>query len=230
MMRRFFIPTILMGLALLCMATQWASAAAPRRKATTKCSSGRSHVVVADAQAQVYEAPESPNLPEYLSVFGCAYGRRKPYVLGIPLGAESSSGSAGITNEVLAGPIVAYEKSLVQPGSGFTSYIVFVRDLRTGRVLRKVPTGPSTIPNPNLVGAGSTTAIVVKSDGAVAWIVETFLKSGEKFMVGFEVHAVDSTGNRMLASGPDIERHSLALVGSTLYWTQGGKPMSAVLH
>jgi hypothetical protein len=220
-MRRLLIPLVPVCL-LSFTAVPLAGAVGVNRKASTKCSSGRSHVVVADAQAQVYEAPESPNLPEYLSVFGCAYGRRKPYVLGIPLGAESSSGSAGITNEVLAGPIVAYEKSLVQPGPGFTSYIVFVRDLRTGRVLRKVPTGTPTISSPNLVGAGLTTAIVVKSNGAVAWIVEKPLK--------YEVHAVDNTGSRVLASGPEIERHSLALAGSTLYWMQGGKPMSAVLH
>jgi hypothetical protein len=228
-MRRLLIPLVPACL-LSILAMPLAGAVGVSRKASPKCSSGRSHVVVADAQAQIYEAPESPDLPEFLSVFGCVYGRRKPYVLGIPLGDESSSGSAGVTNEVLAGPIVAYEKSLVQPGPGFTSYIVFVRDLRNGRVLHKVPTGTALSPNPNLVGAGSTTAIVVKGDGAVAWINETFLKSGEKLVLGFEVHAVDSTGSRVLASGPEIERHSLALVGSTLYWMQGGKPMSAVLH
>jgi hypothetical protein len=229
MMRRFFIPTILLGSALL-IATQWASAAAPRRETATKCSSGHSRVVVADAQAQVYEAPESSSAnPEYLVLFGCTYGRHRSYLLGHPLGGGTPSGIGGVAHETLAGTIIAYERSSTI-NEGRSSWLVIVRDLRSGRVLREVPTGTALSRNPNLVGAGFTTAIVVKSDGAVAWINETILRPGEKLVLGFEVHAVDSTGSRVLASGPEIERHSLALVGSTLYWMQGGKPMSAVLH
>jgi hypothetical protein len=78
---------------------------------------------------------------------------------------------------------------------------------------------------PFSVGIGATAAIVVKSDGAVAWIVETRQEEGT-----YEVHAVDKAGSRLLASGADIDPSSLALAGSTLYWTQGGKPMSASLN
>jgi hypothetical protein len=45
-----------------------------------------------------------------------------------------------------------------------------------------------------------------------------------------EVHAVDTTGSRLLASGTDIGSKSLALAGSTLYWTQGDTPMSTTLN
>jgi hypothetical protein len=65
-------------------------------------------------------------------------------------------------------------------------------------------------------------AIVVKSDGSVAWIVES---SSE-----YQVRAVDKSGSRVLSSGTNIDPHSLALAGSTLYWTQGGKPKSAMLN
>jgi hypothetical protein len=72
------------------------------------------------------------------------------------------------------------------------------------------------------VGLGSTTATVVKTDGAVAWIA-----LGEE---GPEVRALDTTGSRMLAHSWGIGQSSLALAGSTVYWTQDGTPMSAALH
>jgi hypothetical protein len=67
--------------------------------------------------------------------------------------------------------------------------------------------------------------IVVKNDGAVAWINDTVQEENR-----FEVHAFDATGERVLAVGSNIAPESLALAGSTLYWTQGGKPFSATLH
>src|SRR4029077_17114811 len=63
----------------------FASAARSHRKASATCPGGRPRWVVADAQAQVYEAFESPNRPEVLGLFGCAYGREKSYLLGQPL-------------------------------------------------------------------------------------------------------------------------------------------------
>ena len=62
-------------------------------------------------------------------------------------------------------------------------------------------------------------------DGSVAWIVETNEEEGE-----YQVHAVDKSGSRVLASNPDIDPTSLALAGSTLYWTQGGQPATASLN
>jgi len=37
-------------------------------------------------------------------------------------------------------------------------------------------------------------------------------------------------GTRLLASGFDVSPSSLALAGSTIYWTQGGKPESSTLN
>jgi hypothetical protein len=47
---------------------------------------------------------------------------------------------------------------------------------------------------------------------------------------GYEVHAADKAGSRLLATGANIEPNSLALVGNTLYWTQEGKPYFATLN
>jgi hypothetical protein len=123
--------------------------------------------------------------------------------------------------------MVAYEQYLSNTGPPEgdeynTEWSVVVRDLRTGRVEHEVPTGTQATPNPHHVGVGPVTAIVVKADGAVAWIAE-----GED---GPEVHALDKTGSRVLATGEDIKPHALGLKGSELYWSQGGKWMTASLN
>ncbi len=59
----------------------------------------------------------------------------------------------------------------------------------------------------------------------MAWITQASPDEGS-----YQVHTVDKTGSHELAFGADIDPYSLALAGSRLYWTQEGKPMSAVLH
>jgi hypothetical protein len=163
---------------------------------------------------------------------------------------SSTGGSGGVGHETLAGPIVAYEESSASGGLGADPTgrnVVIVRDLRTGRVLRKVPTGVPLKPEPRYVGVGNVVAIIVKSDGSVAWIADDYERShpsGSPEVSYFDVYAVDKSGTRLLAAGSEIDPSSLALSvtgtnigqgshtapGSTLYWTQGGKPMSAALN
>lgn len=196
-----------------------------------RCPGTHEKVVVADAQAVVYQA----RLPreEGRGIYACAYGHRS-YVLGSGLARGPASGGTGgafgVDDETLAGNIVAYEE-VESFTEGHTKRIIVVRDLRTGRVMHEAPTAEAQTPGD--VGKGSARSLVVKSDGAVAWIVETV--SGPT--VGgigpptiYEVRAVDKTGSRLLASGGDIDPSSLALAGSTLYWTQGGQPFSAQLQ
>jgi hypothetical protein len=102
--------------------------------------------------------------------------------------------------------------------------LILVRDLRTGRLLHDVPTGIPSAPHGHL-GVGPAISIVVKSDGAVAWIASALPPDGF-----FQVHALDGDGSRLLATGRSIDPRSLALAGSTLYWTQEGKPFSAALN
>jgi hypothetical protein len=90
-------------------------------------------------------------------------------------------------------------------------------------LLHRLPTGTPVAPEQ--VGGGEAAAIVVKNDGAVAWILQTHWAPAE-----YEVHAVDKSGRRLLAQGHDIGPGSLALAGSTLYWTQGNKPFSSLLN
>jgi len=206
--------TVLAGVS----ATATATAAHASHKASPKCPPAHEEVIAADPQAVIYKTPESEE--RLLNISACAYSHR-PYVLGRKA-AFGPGGGGGIQDETLAGPIVAYEESHLFEG-GRDEYVIVVRDLRIGRVIHKVPTAETRFPGD--VGNGGATDLVVKSDGAIAWIVET---ANEPTTT--EVHAIDRTGSRLLASGAAIDPHSLALAGSTLYWTQGGKPASDVLN
>ncbi len=223
-MRQATITIFVIAIALIWTAASSTAADARRHRHSVKCGTDHGRVIAADTQAQLYI---SLNIEESLIVHGCVYGDKHSYELGYfpGDGTCSSSGCAPIVErETLAGSLVAYEYS--KSGIEEFTWLVVVRDLRTGRVLHRVPTGTPRSPNPLLIGAGSTTVIVLKSDGSVAWIVEKPVKNETEY----EVHALDKTGNRVLAVGTDIGPKSLALAGSTLYWTQSGQPHSTVLH
>ena len=220
-MRRTAIAAI--SILALLLTAPGASAVRTRHMEPRKCPPQHVHVIAADPYALVYEAFDPP-FGNDLEVYGCAYGTRLSYLLGPP--AEfSPSGGGGLKGETVGGTMVAYEGSLLSGQLGIeptSRQLMIVRNLRTGRIVHRVPTGTSTIPTPRSIGIGPAVAIVVKSDGSVAWIVESGTSE-------YQVHAVDKSGSRVLASGTNIDPHSLALAGSTLYWTQGGKPESAPL-
>jgi len=219
-MRRIAMPTLAVLAVLVIGAAP--SGARAGHKMLVKCSPAGSHVVLANAQAQVYIAPDGT------TVRGCVRGRRRSYTLGeFYEEACSPSGCGGVTLETLAGTMVAYEELF--SGGRQLSYTVFVLDLRTGRLLHQVPTGVLAKPLPLHVGSGPAANIVVKSDGAVAWIAENEELSAKE-VTYYELHALDKTGSRVLASGPNIDTSSLKLTGSTLHWKQGGKRASAVLN
>jgi hypothetical protein len=227
--------------ALVMMAASTASASAkPSTKAT--CPPRHTHVVVADRQAVVYEGPgrgEGGPQPEAPEIYGCVRPHGRTYALGIPPLYGSPSGSGGTRVYTLGGPVVAFEESnttsLFEGGetTSLVSYIrydeyIVVRNLRDGRVLHRLATGTGNSPLERKrgdVGIGGATRIVVKGDGAVAWIVAVTGLASE-----YQVHAVDSTGSHVLAVGPSIDPKSLRLTGSVLHWTQVGKRLSATLH
>ena len=182
-----------------------------------KCPPAHAHVLRTNGQAVVYEIQESGiehletehYIVHFTGIRGCVRGFRRSYKLGEQSEGQGSAGgesSSGIQNEALGGTMVAFEESITGSGLNGSNYhgtwIVVVRDLRTGKVIHKVPTGTPTPPNPHFAGTGPTTAIVVKNDGAVAWIA----RASEG---GYQVHALDKTGGRLLASGADIEPYAL---------------------
>jgi hypothetical protein len=219
-------------LALLAIIAVFVATPAQARRAAarpTRCSRVHSQLVAADAQAQVYRRPEEPSgVPEY-GYWGCVRGGRRSFLLGRPQRECSASGCTALERVTLTRTVVAYETYWSTMGGGgevFRSeWHVVVLDLRSGRVLHRVPTGVTYPPDSRFVGDGPTWAIAVKGDGAVAWINDTVQHENR-----YQVHALDKNGERVLATGSDIAPGSLALAGSTLYWTQGGKPFSARLQ
>jgi hypothetical protein len=182
-------------------------------KAALKCPPANEGVVAADAQAVVYEAG--------IGVAGCAYGAKRTYYFGLaPYGGPDGSG--GVLPIALAGPVVAYGAGK-NFAFGHSFREIWVRNLRTGKLIHRIPNGSPA--ESGSIGLGVTEAIMVKGDGSVAWIVRAGTALG-----GIQVRSADKTGSHLLAASPEIAPESLALAGSTLYWTQGGKPMSATLN
>jgi hypothetical protein len=227
--------------ALVLLAALAAGEAGAAGKRPLKCPPSRGRLVAADARAELYSIP-GPRRPfrgeESATIVGCLrHGRA--YALG-PAPFGTAAIVDGVFEETLAGSVVAYERFCEVFALGTTlerlcgaqeSELVVVRDLRTGRVIHRVPTGsPPSVERVEpsqpggRIGAGRMTAIVVRSDGAVAWIVDTRKRLGT-----FELHELDRSGARIAAAGSDIDPHSLALAGGTIYWTQGGRPFSAPL-
>lgn len=231
-MRRVAICAATVLVLLLAVGSASAARARSRHEASAKCPPVHSNVITADTQAQVYLRPGGSGPPgDYQpeEIFGCAYGGKRSYSLGGPPGFDAEGGGES-THYTLAGVILASENFELQdfPGPGLPERerYVEVENLRSGRLLHKVPTGTS---GPTSIGVGPVVTLVVKSDGSVAWIAGN-TKEADEHATSYEVHAVDKTGNRLLASGAEIDPQSLALAGSTLYWTQGEKPMSATLN
>jgi hypothetical protein len=226
-----------------------ASATRARHALPVKCASG-SHTLLADAYAQVYSTPVDSD--GVISLRACVYGQRRSFFVAACSPEESAMVCAGKSHVTLVGSVVAYGDTFTPAGSredeeSISEWYVEVRNLRTGRLLHDVPTGTPLKPAPRHVGVGPIVGLVLKSDGSVAWIAEDYERSSKLYGVGapyFDVYATDKTGTRLLASGTNIDPSSLALSvgasgvnarprtieGSTLYWTQSGKPESAVLN
>jgi hypothetical protein len=233
---------IALSILVMLVVALWAAApsgARTRRAAPAKCPPASSHVLLADGQAAVYtvhaskvEMLEGQRVHEaVIQTRGCADGRKGSHEIWQELAVEPTEVHEGISNLTLSGAVVAYEQSYYG-GSRYSTgeetpeeWHVIVRNLQTGRILHKAPTGAKEKDHPKFIGDGPTTAIVVKADGAVAWILDTVQSENR-----YQVHALDKTGERTLAVGSNIDPNSLALAGSTLYWTQNGKSESASLN
>lgn len=237
----------LTGVLAVLLMTATASAARGRPVAPAKCRPNSSHVLFTDPQAEVYAVPNG----EVLNIRACANGQRRSFFIASCNRRESAATCAEVPRVTLAGAAVAYEEFFttadrytLEGAAVRTSLRVIVRDLRTGRVLHDVPTGTPPKPEPGSVGVGEIVALVLKSDGSVAWIAEDTERSATAKAPYFDVYAADGSGTRLLASGTDVDPSSLALsvdathldyyphtiAGSTLYWTQGGQSFSTTLN
>lgn len=240
-MRRRILVTLMSALAVLMPFFEASTASAARhRHAPTKSCPTTRQLIAADSQAEVYFARGTYN--EEVLVRGCAYKTRRSFTLYLcsrEHGIEESRADCSRTIR-LVNADVAFEL-----GSSF----VVVRNLGTGRTLHKIPTGTPLRPTPEYLGVGDVVALVLKSDGAAAWIAEDDERSTGRGSLHetlyFDVEAVDASGTtQLLAAGTDIDPTSLALAsggsnigykginreGSIVFWTQAGKVFSAPLN
>ena len=115
---------------------------------------------------------------------------------------------------------------LLSCGPGGSVSTLDVRRTRDGRRIRQLQAVPAP---PFMPGAlMRVTDLVLRGDGALAWIVEIrdSATTSPRYQVRTSLRGTEST---LLAEGADIASGSLALAGSTLYWSQAGAPQSSVL-
>jgi hypothetical protein len=153
------------------------------------------------------------------SIYGCATAGQRSYLL-----ARDSlrPGQPHAGRFALAGVVVAYGET--RSGVDTASAEVIVRRLDSGRTLRSLaaltqPVGPESFQ--------SVDSVVVKSDGAVAWIAVARSINGHGAQA--EVDRADRRGQSRLDSGPGIDSGSLRLRGSALSWHHAGARRTARL-
>lgn len=169
---------------------------------------------------------------EYAILFrqgGTTYGCLKSRGRRVALGSYSDASyfeKGGQRNATLGGRFVAFEDFRLGQDGSF--YLVRVIDLRTGRLIKSLPTGPVSPNNDSIkqaVGLGPTTRVRVRATGAVAWIARDPYVTPTRY----EVRRGADGGSVQLDEGTAIRGSSLALNGKTLTWSNGSNRRSAPL-
>lgn len=188
------------------------TASQPARASVAACGPRDGHTLAASRSARAYSL--------HGDVYGCATDGHHNYLLG--------AGSRSI-RERRAGPIAV---AGADAAYGLTSFgvdtvmtEVVVRRLSDGRQLRALPATTKTLPE----SFQTVDAVVVKSDGAVAWIssVSSVITHGAATV---EVLRADSRGETVLDSAGSIDPRSLRLSGSNLTWRDASKTRAATLR
>ena len=177
------------------------------------CGAHFARTLVANSRARVFVQAGS--------VYGCARGHRHVYLLGrSALGIAAGQGRVGAV--ALGGVDAAY--SLTQMGVDTASTEVVVRRLDDGHT---VHTASATTEALGPEFFQSVDALVVKSDGAVAWTATG--GSIVRHNMEIEVDRIDRRGEARLDRGSGIAAHSLRLRGSQLRWRHGSATRSSTL-
>ncbi len=194
------------------------SAAAPTGSSTppvrpaAACGPRGARTLAANRRARIYATGSG--------VFGCVTGTGHAYLLG--QGAPGRPGQDRVGRLALAGVDAGY--AVGRMGVDTLSAQVVVRRLDTGQVLHEV-SATTQPPGPEFFQ--SVEALVVKADGAVAWIADG--GSIVSHAHHREVVRLDRRGEARLDSGLGIHPPSLRLSGSRLTWRNRGALRSATL-
>lgn len=179
--------------------------------ATAHCGPAGAKTLAIDSVARVYASGGS--------VYGCNDASGHRYRLG---STQRRPGQPAIGKVALAGVDVAYGATTF--GVDTSGASVTVRRLDNGRTLRKLaamtlPVGPESFQ--------SVDSLVVKADGAVAWIASSSSIVSHEYQA--QLSRADRRGETSLDTGSGIKTSSLRLQHSTLSWRDGGGAQTATL-
>ncbi len=154
--------------------------------------------------------------------YGCYFRKGSTYRLNQP----SEFGPARVERAPvrLSGRFVAYVQAFASPTAG-DNVEVTVRDLLTGRVLRRFSGSESNSENSRKVFG-----LVVKRNASAAWLSEDY--GFENRPREYQVHVVDRTGTRRIIDrGDAIDPGSLTLnaARTVISWRNGGQVRTAPL-
>ena len=196
-------------------ATSAGTAGAPAR-----CGPAGASTLASSSAARVYAW--------HSEVYGCAFVHGRSFRLG---SVARALREARVQPVVIAGIDAAY--GLANFGVDTVTAFVEVRRLTDDQPLAVFPVTRTGV----VEGIESVTSLVLRSDGAVAWIgvARSIVRHGQVI----EVHATGAppstygrfpSTDRVLDSGPQVAPASLRLHGSTLTWKHGTATRRATLH
>jgi hypothetical protein len=207
MLKRFIV--LVIGV----LATVAFSAAQPAVASTraSRCWSAKGTTITANSQVRTYYRGRSTQHTTY----ACYLKTAKVFKLGE---AREDETFPSVMNVSVGGRFVGYQR-LRCVGFDCEGSQARVLDTRSGKT-RAAPAART--------GFNGSPGLVVAEDGTVAYLSRFF--SGDPNAGGttsYEVHVFDRTGDEVIDSGPNVAEFSLAVVGTTLYWTNDGKAQSA---
>lgn len=198
--------------AVLGLALAPASASAAKAKRT--CHPAHSTTLAATKSVRVFQTRGFSRDTKTHATYGCLLSAKHPYrfvVLDFPMGFQRIT---------IAGHFIAYAAYSDCAADYCNPNAVMVQDLATGR---------RTFAEGTLVAVAHVRDLVLRADGAVAWIQASYDDNGS-VRPGLDVVAGGAGRTPVvLGSGEDVAPGSLALAGRTVYWTQGGQPRSGTL-
>jgi hypothetical protein len=190
-----------------------APASGEARKRHRTCYPAHTKTLVASARARVFRARKV--VQDTHVTYGCLLSRKRPFKFYLP---DFPSGFDPI---VLAGRYAAYGDYSDCAAAFCDPNSVILQNLRNGHVT--FADGPG-------IRIANVSALVLKRDGSLAWIASTLDEFGV-IEPGRQVVKLErGTSPVILDSGTGVVADSLALAGSTLYWTKNGTPLSATLR
>ena len=161
--------------------------------------------------------------------WGCYAGQR-PFDLGNwdPVDDESSINYATVRHVRLSGRYVGFASECYCGSSAYVDFLIHVVDLKARRTIRLVSTGRRApgAPRNGVRGIGPATDLVLKSNGAVAWIAGDHSTEPDTL----QVHRCDARGCARLSVGSAIAPRSLFLTRGRIGWSDAGRTESSDLR